>query len=252
MTPKTLIPSAAAARSFVRTAISRSADHAAADARHRDPAEHEHDEGHDPVAHPVRDGVDVDPEQGLAGNLSEAGCADPLRVREDHRVHAHGEAERDDGEVDPARAQSRDREQEPHRDRDGDGDEDGELERPAPLADETRRHERRDSREGELGERQLARVAEQDDDGQHHDRPAERDSERRLQRHVEPVELGEQEPDDDAGQPAPADLAVAELRQALDTWPRTGSPSPRTTSSTMITRNGSVCLKPQVKPVSET
>src|SRR5262249_45392432 len=144
LAPNTPMPSAAAARSFVRTAISRRPARlhrrfATSSASTRNPPNANAAERPGGVARGVRDRVEVGAEQARLPDRDAEDPAAAHRVVQHLRLDHEGETERRDREVHATRAQRRESHEHADRHRAEDAGEQCELERESGVGHELRR-----------------------------------------------------------------------------------------------------------------
>ena len=103
--PTTLMPSAAAARSFVRTATSLRPARPRRQVRDREREDDEADEREHRVPLRMRRGVEVEPEERDRADLRSGDAASASRVVEDQAFDDERESQGRDGEVHSSRSQ---------------------------------------------------------------------------------------------------------------------------------------------------
>ena len=178
--------------------------------------EHEHDEDERAVALRVPERIEVDARERHALDRQTDHAAGDGAVREDERVEHQRDRERGDGEARSARPDRGQRDD--HADDRGPdhrGDE-RDLERPPVGRHEPRGHPRAEPRQRELAQRELARVAGDDDDRAQDDR----DRKRRDERVGPRVDTDEQrnrhdDPDHDRDERHPAVAGQGQARERL-------------------------------------
>ncbi len=209
---RTLIPAAAAARSFERTASIRcprlDAPHVGdeqAEQDRRGEDEEAEDRARDLVvqASEGRVGAKVEPTESGWATGEPVDAAAPARVREAELLERDRRRERDDREADAADAQSGDRDEQPDDRGDGGPDQERDRELRPDAADVGRQVRHREA--GDAGERELhdGDLADEADD--HDEREADDDAEQRVdQRLPEVVREHDQRDGADDGAITPA------------------------------------------------
>ena len=140
--------------------------------------EHEHDEDERAVALRVPERIEVDARERHALDRQTDHAAGDGAVREDERVEHQRDRERGDGEARSARADRGQRDDHADDRRPDHRGDERDLERPPVGRHEPRGHPRAEPRQRELAQRELARVAGDDDDRAQDDRDRERRDER--------------------------------------------------------------------------
>ena len=208
------MPSAAAARSLVRTAISRRPLRPRRTLATTVDRQHRHDQHEDPVAGRVVDRPDVVAEQVGVPDLGALDTAGVVAVLEQHQLDRGSQPEGDDRQVDTSSAHRRQTEDHTEGHGGGDAGEQSEQERDVEHRDQPPCDVGAEAGNRVLGEGELSGVP-----GQHDDR---QEDDRHPQRHgdgVDPLRLLRHHHEDDGAaaeqRPGPRDSTVAKHRLLL-------------------------------------